>query len=105
MTRHPFDPVSFVLGALTLAAGIAVLAGRSLVDDADVLLPAGLLGLGAALLVRVAGRREPVEPVATDSTTDIVPVTDSGADGATDMDADADGDRFGATDAGPDDPR
>lgn len=61
MTRHPFDPVSFVLGALTLAAGIVVLAGRSLVDDADILLPAGLLGLGAALLVRVAGRRDPVE--------------------------------------------
>ena len=61
MTRHPFDPVSFVLGALTLAAGIVVLAGRSLVDDADILLPAGLLCLGAALLVRVAGRRDPVE--------------------------------------------
>lgn len=56
MTRHPFDPVSFVLGAVTLAAGIVVLAGRSLLDDAD-LLPAGLLGLGAALLVRVADGR------------------------------------------------
>lgn len=89
MTRHPFDPVAFVLGAVTLAAGIAVLAGRSLVDDADVLLPAGLLGLGAALLVRVAGRGEPVEAPAD-------------GDGATDESV---GDGDGASDAAPGDPR
>ncbi len=104
MTRHPFDPVSFVLGALTLAAGITVLAGRSLVDDADLLLPAGLLGLGVALLVRVAGRREPVEAAAAGSATDIDPDTDSGAAGDTDTYAEADADRYGAADAAPGDP-
>ncbi|HEX6418459.1 MAG TPA: hypothetical protein VFZ77_08175 [Acidimicrobiales bacterium] len=105
MTRHPFDPVSFVLGALTLAAGIAVLAGRSLVDEADLLLPAGLVGLGVALLVRVAGRREPLDPAATGGAMDIDPATDSGADGVADTDAEADVGRYGAADAAPGDPR
>lgn len=95
MTRHPFDPVSFVLGALTLAAGIVVLAGRSLVDDADILLPAGLFSLGAALLVRVAGRRDPVE----------APAAGEPAGGSPPPPRDADDDDADDPDAAPADPR
>ncbi len=58
VTRHRFDPVALVLGGLALAAGIVVLAGGSLTDGARVLLPAGLIALGAALLLRVV-RRQP----------------------------------------------
>lgn len=57
MRRHPFDPVALVLGALAAAAGLLVLAGRSLAADADVLVPAGLVGLGGALLIRLAAPR------------------------------------------------
>jgi hypothetical protein len=95
VTRHPFDPVSFVLGALTLAAGIVVLAGRSLVDDADILLPAGLLCLGAALLVRVAGRRDPVE----------APAAGEPAGGSPPPPRDADDDDADDPDSAPADPR
>ena len=56
MARHRFDPVSFVFGALAIASGVVVLAGRSLAEDARVLVPAGLIALGVALLVKVAGR-------------------------------------------------
>jgi hypothetical protein len=55
---HPFDPVAFVFGGLALAAGIVVLAGGSLTDEARVLLPAGLITLGLAMFVKLA-RREP----------------------------------------------
>jgi hypothetical protein len=96
VTRHPFDPVAFVLGAVTLAAGIVVLAGRSLLDDADVLLPAGLLGLGAALLVRVAGGGGRAERPPNG-----VPAGDASAGAPVPCDAvDEDGDG----DGGPDDP-
>jgi hypothetical protein len=53
MTRHPFDPISLVLGVLFVAAGSIVLAGGSLVDDGYLLLPAGLIGLGLALLYQI----------------------------------------------------
>jgi hypothetical protein len=56
VSRHRFDPVSFVLGSLAVAAGLVVLAGGELTEEARVLLPAGLIALGAALLVRVARR-------------------------------------------------
>ncbi|HEX6425731.1 MAG TPA: hypothetical protein VFZ79_19735 [Acidimicrobiales bacterium] len=95
MTRHPFDPVAFVLGAVTLAAGITVLAGRSLLDDADVLMPAGLLGLGAALLVRVAAGRGRTERLPTG-----VPARDAPASAPLPRDAVVDGD---GDDDGPDD--
>jgi hypothetical protein len=53
MTRHPFDPISLVLGLVFVAAGSIVLAGGSLIDDAYLLLPAGLIGLGLALLYQI----------------------------------------------------
>jgi hypothetical protein len=56
--RHRFDPVSFVLGSMAVAAGVIVLAGGSLLEDAALLLPAGLIALGVALLLRIGGRRE-----------------------------------------------
>jgi len=53
---HRFDPVAAVLGLLFLAAGVVVLTGGELIDEGRVLVPLGLIGLGAALLARVAGR-------------------------------------------------
>jgi hypothetical protein len=49
------DPVTFVLGGLSIAAGSIVLAGASLIDQARILLPVGLIAFGIALLVRVGG--------------------------------------------------
>jgi hypothetical protein len=54
--RHPFDPVTFVLGCLAVAAGLIVLAGGDLVDSARVLLPCGLIAFGVAVLVKLGGR-------------------------------------------------
>jgi hypothetical protein len=54
--RHPFDPVTFVLGSLAVAAGLIVLAGGDLVDSARVLLPCGLVAFGLAVLVKLGGR-------------------------------------------------
>ena len=69
-TRHRFDPVSFVLGVMAVAAGLIVLGGGSLLDDATVLFPAGLIGLGVAILLQVVARREePAAPVTVPSTT------------------------------------
>jgi hypothetical protein len=48
--RHPFDPVSLVLGTLFCAAGTIVLLGGTLPEESAWLVPVGLLGLGAALL-------------------------------------------------------
>ena len=56
MDRHPFDPVTFVLGCLAVAAGLIVLAGGDLVDSARVLLPCGLIAFGVAVLVKLGGR-------------------------------------------------
>ena len=56
MDRHLFDPVTFVLGSLALAAGLIVLAGGDLVDSARVLLPCGLIAFGVAVLVKLGGR-------------------------------------------------
>ena len=62
--RHRFDPVSFVLGVMAVTAGIIVLGGGSLLDDATVLFPAGLIALGLAILLRIGARREePPDPV------------------------------------------
>jgi hypothetical protein len=58
VASHPFDPVAFVFGGLALTAGVVVLAGGSLTDEARVLLPAGLITFGVAMFVKVA-RREP----------------------------------------------
>lgn len=69
MARHPFDPVSFVFGGLALAAGFVVLAGGSLTDEARVLLPAGLIALGVALLVKVAGRPDEPSPAPAGAST------------------------------------
>jgi hypothetical protein len=49
------NPVTFVLGGLSIAAGSIVLAGASLIDQARMLLPVGLIAFGIALLVRVGG--------------------------------------------------
>ena len=62
--RHRFDPVSFVLGVMAVAAGLIVLGGGSLLEDATVLFPAGLIALGVAILLQVGARREePPAPV------------------------------------------
>ena len=62
MARHPFDPVSFVVGVVALAAGVVVLSGGDLTDEARVLLPAGLIALGVALVVNVVDRRPEAPP-------------------------------------------
>jgi hypothetical protein len=54
--KHPFDPVTFVLGCLALAAGVIVLAGGDLIDNARVLLPCGLIAFGLAVMVKLGGR-------------------------------------------------
>jgi hypothetical protein len=59
---HRFDPVSLVCGGLAIAAGVVVLVGGELTEEARLLLPAGLVALGVALLVRVA--RRPPAPAA-----------------------------------------
>lgn len=55
MDRHPFDPVSFVFGVLFCAAGLIVLSGGSITDEGAVLLPAALIGLGVAVMLRGSG--------------------------------------------------
>jgi hypothetical protein len=83
VARHPFDPVSFVFGGLALVAGIVVLVGGTLIDEARVMLPAGLIALGVALLVKVVGGRR----------NDVGPAAFAGGAGAVDWDAGDD--RFG----------
>ena len=80
--RHRFDPVSFVLGVMAVTAGLIVLGGGSLLDDATVLFPAGLIALGVAILLQVAARREePPAPVTVPSPPTVVAgQTLSGAD-------------------------
>ena len=56
MDKHPFDPVTFVLGSLALAAGLIVLAGGELIENARVLLPCALIAFGIAVLVKLGGR-------------------------------------------------
>jgi hypothetical protein len=56
--RHRFDPVSLVFGVTAVTAGLIVLGGGSLLDDATLLFPAGLIALGVAILLQVAARRE-----------------------------------------------
>ena len=65
--RHRFDPVSFVLGVMAVTAGLIVLGGGSLLDDATVLFPAGLIVLGVAILLQVGARREEPDPVTVPS--------------------------------------
>jgi hypothetical protein len=48
--------VTFVLGSLAVAAGLIVLAGGELIDNARVLLPLGLIAFGLAVLVKLGGR-------------------------------------------------
>jgi len=75
--RHRFDPVSFVFGVMAVTAGLIVLGGGSLLDDATVLFPAGLIALGVAILLQVGARREePPGPVT-------VPPPPTGAAGQT----------------------
>lgn len=79
---HRFEPVPFVLGAMAVATGLIVLGGGSLLDDATVLFPAGLIALGVAILLQVgAQRKEPPDPVAVPSPpTGVAGQTLSGAD-------------------------
>jgi hypothetical protein len=51
-----------VCGGLAIAAGVVVLAGGELTEEARLLLPAGLVALGVALLVRVTRRDPPPAP-------------------------------------------
>jgi hypothetical protein len=77
-TCHRFDPVPFVLGVVAVTSGLVVLAGGSLLDDAAVLFPAGLIALGLALLLRVRTRRDGAEQASA-----AVPAPAPGVGGAT----------------------
>jgi hypothetical protein len=80
--RHRFDSVSFVLGVMAVTAGLIVLGGGSLLDDATVLFPASLIALGVAILLQVGARwDEPVGPATVPSPpTGVAGQTLSGAD-------------------------
>jgi hypothetical protein len=63
VARRRVDPVSLVLGVTTVAAGLIVLAGGRLIDDAPALVPVALIALGGALLLRlVRGPEAPPAP-------------------------------------------
>jgi hypothetical protein len=74
--------VSFVLGIMAVTAGLVVLAGGSLLDDATVLFPAGLIALGVAILLQVGARRAepPVVATAPSPPTGVAGQTLSGAE-------------------------
>jgi hypothetical protein len=57
VASHPFDPVSFVLGLLAGAAGLVVLFGGELIEQAKILLPLGLISFGVAVLARLGDAR------------------------------------------------
>ncbi len=59
MSRHPFDPVSFVFGALFMITGMAVLGTWFDVRDADNgwLAPFAIVVLGLGLLSSAINRR------------------------------------------------
>lgn len=59
MTRHPFDPLSFVFGVLFVALGATALGGLLDSDllQAELVWPAVLILIGAALLLSLAGDR------------------------------------------------
>ena len=50
MKRHPFDPISFIFGALLLALGLVVLAGDTTRLLGAWMAPAVIIGLGMLLL-------------------------------------------------------
>jgi hypothetical protein len=90
VTRHRFDPVALVVGAVFIAAGAIVLAGGELIDEGRALIPVGLIAVGVALLVHVGRRARPSSPavaqpapgVASDTDLDALfaPVDDALAD-------------------------
>lgn len=51
MNRHPFDPISFMFGALLLVTGSLVLAGDTARLLGTWLAPAVIIGLGLLLLI------------------------------------------------------
>ena len=62
MDRHPFDPISFVFGAIFVAAGLVLLTG-----DADSLTlpwvgPLVAVGLAALVIFAVRPRRPAPDP-------------------------------------------
>ena len=58
MDRHPFEPVSFIVGLVFTLAAVIVLAEGRLIDEGRVLLPLGLIALGFAFLLRLAPGRQ-----------------------------------------------
>jgi hypothetical protein len=80
VARHPFDPVPLVFGALALTSGVVVLAGGTLTHEARLLLPAGLIGLGIALLVKVGGRGELTPAAAPTSPVGDLPMAEGDLD-------------------------
>lgn len=51
MKPHPFDPVSFIFGALLLGLGLLILAGEEARLLSAWLAPAVIIGLGLLLLI------------------------------------------------------
>ena len=50
MKSHPFDPISFISGAVVLVIGVLILAGDGARQLSTWLGPIGIIGLGALLL-------------------------------------------------------
>lgn len=51
MKPHPFDPISFIFGALLLALGVLIVAGEASRLVSAWLAPTLIIGLGVLLLI------------------------------------------------------
>ncbi len=69
MTRHPFDPLSFIFGALFVVVAAVGLIDRELLTISDLrwIAPGLLVATGALLLVLSGRRSGSTEPVTTTS--------------------------------------
>lgn len=83
MTRHPFDPVSFLGGLVLLLVGtVAAFGGLSSVEALGVVGPAILLVLGLALVAStVVGVRTPPQEDVREPGQDVAATADAHGDG------------------------